>query len=439
MEREIPIFDFVSAISEAVDLVSPALYLHHQKVACIAYRIAEKMELSTEEIQDIILASMLHDIGAFLTGEQIKKLRFSFEESELYKHSLLGYKLLKNFEPLSNAARLIKYHHKYYDQSNHRIPIGSYIIHLADFLCILFNEHYEFMDQVPEVLEKIGFIKNKFHPDALNAFYQLAGHEYFWVEAFSASFSESILKKALFSKKITGVDTLKNFAKVIAYIIDFRSGFTATHSSGVAAVARELTAILGFSESECELMEIAGLLHDFGKLAVPNDILEKDGKLNNTEFNSIRKHTYYTHVVLSKINGLEDIAAWAAFHHEKQSGNRYLFRTKNEEFSKLARIMAVSDVLSALTEDRPYRPGMNRVKTTIILVDMARNGGIDKNIVHQVVVNFIRINNARIRAQREARNEYVRFRELIPKRKPVNTSRRLYEASGNSAVHSVIC
>jgi HD-GYP domain-containing protein (c-di-GMP phosphodiesterase class II) len=142
-------------------------------------------------------------------------------------------------------------------------------------------------------------------------------------------------------------------------------------------------------------------------LAISNDILEKNDKLNDTEINSFRKHAYYTHAVLSRINGLEDVAAWAAFHHERQDGNGYFFRIKGREFSKLSRIMAVSDILSALTEDRPYRPGMKRMETTIMLADMARNGEIDVNIASQAIENFMRINNARAIAQREAKNEYT--------------------------------
>jgi len=413
IEKEIPIFDFVSAISETVDLVSPALNLHHQKAAYIAYRIAEKMELSEEEVQDIILASMLHDIGAFSAGENINDPGFGLEEGRLYQHSLLGYKLLKNFAPLSNAAKLINYHHKDFDTSNCNVPMGSYIIHLAGCICALFDEQHESPVQVSEVLEKISLMKSKFHPDVLNAFYRISGLEYFQAETFSPSHSERVLQKVLLSKKIIGEDALKNFARVVAHIIDFRSKFTAAHSSGVAAIARELTAILGFSERECKLMEIAGLLHDFGKLAIPNNILEKNDGLNNEEYDSIKKHTYYTHAALSRIGGLEDIASWAAFHHERQDGNGYFFRIKGKEFSKLARIMAVSDVFSALTEDRPYRPGMNRMDTTTTLADMAINGGIDKNITWQTIENFNRINNARAIAQQEARSEYANFHETI--------------------------
>ena len=415
IEHEISVFDFVSALSEAIDLVSPLLNSHHKKVAYISYSIAKEMNLPNEEIQDIILAAMLHDIGAFSIADQIKILSYDIHETELAHHALLGNKLLKSFKPLSNASKLIMYHHIDYTRAKPEIPLGSYIISLADRVSVLFNEHREIIEQVPDILEKISLKYHKFHPATYAAFFHLAKMEYFLIEAFSPSFGETSLKKVLFSRKIIDLETLRSFAKLAAQIIDFRSRFTATHSSGDAAVALELSVLSGFSESECKLMEISGFLHDLGKLAVPNYILEKNGKLGAEELNIIRKHTYYTHYILSKINGLENVAVWAAYHHERKDGKGYPFHVKGGNFPKLARIMAVADVVTALTEDRPYRSGMNKETTVKTLTSMAENGGLDKDIVELANDNFFRINNARINAQKEAQGEYEAFHKPLYK------------------------
>ena len=411
IEKEIPVYDFVHVISKAVDLVSPVLYSHHEKVAYVSCRIAQEMQLPAHEIQDIALASMLHDIGAFSIGERIKAHVFDYPEGELHEHALLGYKLLKGFAPLKNAAMLIKDHHKDYSGSKNDFPIGSHIIHLADRVCCILDENREILAQVPLILEKINLRSRKYHPAALAALERLAKLEYFWIEASSPEFGSFLLQKLLFSIKISGLDTFLKFAKLIAQIIDFRSRFTATHSSGVAIVARELTVISGFSERECIMMEIAGLLHDLGKLSVPDDILEKNGGLDSHEINIVRKHTYYTYNVLSKISGLEDIAILASYHHERQDGKGYPFHVKGRDFPKLARIMAVADVFSAITEDRPYRAGMDREKAVEIMSGMAETGGIDKHITELANKNFIRINFVRANAQREAKNEYINFHE----------------------------
>ena len=409
IKNEISIYDFVCALSEAVDLVFPALNSHHKKVAYLACNIALEMNLPNNEVQDIVLAAMLHDIGAFSLGERIKALAFEQFPEEMFQHSLLGYKLLKNFEPLAQAAVLVKFHHTDYDPSRDDVPIGSYIIHLADRIPILFDENREVLDQVPFILEKISKNFHKFHPDVYIAFLRLAKLEYVWVEAFLPSFGTGMIRRVRFSKEIVDLDMLRSFAQVIAQIIDFRCHFTATHSSGVAAVARELAVISGFSERECRMMEIAGLLHDMGKLAVPDNILAKNGSLTNEEFNIMKKHSYYTYAILSKICGLEDIAVWASHHHERQDGNGYPFHVRGEDFSRLARFMVVADIITALTEDRPYRSGMDKKRTMEVLYTMVENGGVDKSIVELAHKNFLRINDVRIRAQQEARKEYDIF------------------------------
>ena len=203
-----------------------------------------------------------------------------------------------------------------------------------------------------------------------------------------------------------GLDVLKSFSSVFSRIIDFRSRFTATHSSGVAAVALELTAISGFSSRECRMMEIAGYLHDLGKLAIPAEILEKNSALTYEEFNEMRKHPYYTYTILKKIKGFEHIASWAAYHHEKLNGEGYPFHLKGADFSKFARIIAVADIFTAITEDRPYRAGMDSIRALKILRGMVAEGAIDKSIVDLLEENFSRINDTRVTAQEKALLEY---------------------------------
>ena len=409
--KKISINDFVSAISETADLVSPVFKRHQKEVAYVSYRIAREMRLPEDEIRDIVLASLLHDIGAFSIGERIKIHTFQPHELEIKEHAYTGYKLLKNFAPFANAAGMVKFHHTGYDESEYDVPVGAYIIHLADRLCILVNENREILAQIPEIMEKISQTRNEFHPDTFDVMNSLAGMECFWIEAFSLFYSERILKTVSYSKEIAGLQTLRDFAKLISQMIDFRSRYTATHSSGVAAVAAELAAISGCSENECSLMEIAGYMHDLGKLAVSNNILEKNGKLNMEEFSVVRKHTYYTYAILSNINGLEDLAVWAAYHHEKLDGSGYPFHVTEDDFPLQARVMAVADIITALMEDRPYRPGMTEENAAGILLNMAKNKLIDKSIVDMASSHFSHINNVREKAQQEEKDQYSSFNE----------------------------
>ena len=408
-EKEIHIYEFVWAISEAVDLISAALNNHHKKVAYISSSIALDMGLQGEAIQDILLAAMLHDIGVFSTEESIKITSFDAEHHEMDSHAIIGYELIRKFLPLAKVAEIIKKHHAAYREPGDDVSLYGNILHIADRLSILYDQRREILEQVPDMVASVLQKHCAFNPAVSASLKRLEKKEYIWIEAFTQEITLEKIRGVPFSRQIIDVETLREFAKTLAQIIDFRSRFTATHSSGVAAVAMEISGMSGFSRRECKMMEVAGFLHDLGKVAVPNEVLEKEGALNDSEFNQIRKHAYYTYVILNKIKGLEHIALWASQHHERPDGNGYPFHVKDSDFSKLSRIMVVADIVTALTEDRPYRAGMERAAVESILKNMAENNTIDKDIVDLVTAHFAQINNTRAAAQQTARKEYEAF------------------------------
>jgi len=160
------------------------------------------------------------------------------------------------------------------------------------------------------------------------------------------------------------------------------------------------------------MVEIAGYLHDIRKLAISSDVLEKSTKLNDEEMNEVKKHAYFTYMILCNIKGFEEIAMWAACHHERLDGNGYPFHISGDNYSKFARIIAVADILTAITEDRPYRTGMESEEALGILSNMVKNGGIDSGITEIVRANFDEINTVRINAQLEELKDYEDFYDI---------------------------
>ena len=406
----VSVSEFVKAISEVLDLGAPELNNHHKKVAYISWRIAQEINLPEAELQELILAAMLHDIGAFSLEDRLQALEF--ESGELIGQcASLGFRLLDGFEPLSKAAGLIRYHYLPYN-TNRDVPLGSYIIHLADRVSVLIDDQREIFDQVQEIMETIRTSQDPFHPVALEAFEHLSGREYFWLETCSIEINSALLSKLRFSEEQLDIVTLTSFAKLICHLIDFRSRFTATHSSGVAAVATELTRIIGYDEDQCQLVLISGYLHDLGKIAVPNNLLEKPAALDVAEYNTVKKHAYYSYLILSNIQGMEEIAAWGAYHHERGNGNGYPFGKKGEDLGRLSQIMACADIFTATAEDRPYRTGMDKDQISTILTNTANEGGIDKEIIDNAIKEFDRLNAVRIDAQAKAHEEYEAFYQL---------------------------
>ncbi len=411
---KISLTDLVMALSNAIDLVSPVLTGHHSRVARIAVSIARQIGLSRKEQKDIFISGLLHDSGALSLKERLEAMHFEARNPSL--HCEMGYQLLKSINILAKVAHCIRFHHVYwsrrfeYEALGIKIPIESHILHLSDRIDVLCDRNKEILGQSERIVEQILMQSERmFSPELVREFISLSKIEAFWLSIQDDKFFEH--KRFIPIHDTLEFDEIEEIAGLFEKIIDFRSRFTSTHSSGVAAVAQELGKCLGLNEDECRKLKISGHLHDLGKLAVPTEILEKNGKLDAEEYNLIKSHTYYTYRVLDNIRGFEDIKEYASFHHERLNGEGYPFHIKDKGLSIGARIMAVSDIFTALTEDRPYRKGMETDSAIRIMDKMADEMAIDDTILMVLKDNIDRINETRKTAQEKAYTEYQNFIE----------------------------
>ena len=151
---------------------------------------------------------------------------------------------------------------------------------------------------------------------------------------------------------------LDRVCEAFADVIDAKSPFTARHSRGVAAYSLLIGETLGLPAGELRDLRRAGLLHDIGKLGVPNSILDKPGRLTDDEFAVMREHPRYTEDILRGVDAFAPFAAISAAHHERLDGTGYHRGVRAGELPVAARALAVADVFEALTADRPYRGPM---------------------------------------------------------------------------------
>ncbi|NLK98984.1 MAG: HD domain-containing protein [Epulopiscium sp.] len=409
---KISLFEMMLTLSTVIDFMSVEMNHHQLRVAYIAYRIGVEMGLSEEQLVDMIMASLIHDIGALSLQERIDT--FHFEVKNPHRHTEIGYKLVRQFEPLKKVAKIIRYHHENWsgwaESGSSIIPIESYIIHLADRVEILIRKDEEILGQKDRILSKVlNSTKTKFLPQALEALKAVAEKEHFWLEAVS-EYIKPILSKAVTYPAIElTLNDFDNMAKLFGQVIDFRSRFTATHSSGVAITSEMLGRLLGLKEETCKLLHTAGYLHDLGKLVIPIEILEKPGKLSKEEFNIIKSHSFYTYYILETFESLEDVRTWAAFHHERLNGGGYPFHINEDKISFEARIVGVADVFTALTEDRPYRQGMEKNDVLSILDEMGKKNELDHRIIACLAEHYDEINEVRSAAQKKALKRYKDF------------------------------
>jgi HD-GYP domain-containing protein (c-di-GMP phosphodiesterase class II) len=417
-DLHVNVWDLIFPLAETVDMMSSAVAEHHMRVAYLAMRLCDELGLSLDERHDITVAGALHDIGAFSLNERLDLLEF--EETKPAQHSEAGYLLLNDFPPFRDVASIIRFHHVPWCNGEgaavgeKSVPRSSHVLHLADRIAVLIDPRRPVLGQVDLIRRHIAEGKgDRFVPEHVDAFLRLAARDYIWLEA-ASDIIPSILKRNVgFKNQGIDIDALLEFARLICRIVDFKSEFTATHSSGVAATATALGRWVGFSEQECRMLEIAAYLHDLGKLAIPSEILEKPGKLTTDEWQLMRTHVYYTYRVLEPIDALNVITSWGALHQERLNGTGYPFRYKEEDLPLGARIMAVADVFTAITEDRPYRKGMSKETALAVLEDMAEGGELDSSIVAVLAKNFDETNELRAAAQVKAIQEYEAFRAAL--------------------------
>ncbi len=158
---------------------------------------------------------------------------------------------------------------------------------------------------------------------------------------------------------LAGTATMRRVAHVFAGIVDAKSPFTGAHSVRVAEVAVAVAANLGWSPELIEETRSAALLHDLGKLSVPNSILDKPGALSPGEWEIMRMHALYTERILEHVNGYEWLAFASAAHHERMDGSGYCRGLQGDMLPELSRVLAVADVYDALSAERPYRGALS--------------------------------------------------------------------------------
>ena len=406
-QYNISIFNIATSISRIADLVDPQLTGHHRRVAYISGRIAEELGVSDKEHDEIILAALLHDIGGLSTQERIEALDFSDEDRN--GHSERGYKLLSLFKPFDAVAKIVRRHHNCWRNGKGKVDtIGSNIVFMADRIDALMMKNKNILTQANHIREHIlSEAGEMFMPKLVDIFLSLSKNESFWLDSINEVLIQP--KSDQYKYRILSPEEMIELGLFFSQIIDFRCRFTATHSSGIAAVSSELARLRGFNQRDCILMRFAGYVHDIGKLAVPTEIIEKPGKLTEEETNIMKMHTYYTYQILDEISGLEEVKEWAAYHHEKIDGTGYPFGIKGEAMSEGCKIMKVADIFTALTEERPYRAAMKKEEVLTIFSELHENDEEVKNIIELLKDNYSALDKIRAEAQAEAIKNYQVF------------------------------
>jgi HD-GYP domain-containing protein (c-di-GMP phosphodiesterase class II) len=411
LDREaIPTARLLAGLSMALDLTEGQLPGHALRTCFLAMHLADDLGIGTADRAALFYGAFLKDAGCSSNAAAISRIfgaddieakrRQSTIESSLLAYAAFTIRTIPNTEPLPRRLRRIialgirgQREHREIEQL--RCERGAAIARKAGFdddvagAILDLHEHWDGGG------DPRGLRGAEIHPLArilaacqgLDIFLTMQGRERAiavmtqrvgtWydpdiaealLEACAAGRLEELAAPDLVGRTMalepgsqirTSDDAdVDRIAQAFADIVDAKSPFTGMHSSRVADVAEGLAARLGLPAPEVVNVRRAGLLHDLGKLGVPNTVLDKPGHLDGSEMEVIRRHPELTLRILDTIPTFADVAELAACHHERLDGTGYFRGMTAPELALGARIVAVADVFEALTADRPYRTAM---------------------------------------------------------------------------------
>lgn len=373
----------ITMICRALNLMDERLVDHGVQVSAIMKDMLEVGKVQDLELKrNLCILALLHDAGAYRM-EEIENL-VKVETMSAWEHSIYGYLFLKEFEPLKKLAGTVLYHHADYKkdwEESKEILQYAQLLHLADRVEIWHRNYKGTKEE-----ELCAYLKDRsgtvFSPKAVEWFLR-ANEQFHTYEKLNQSIAFEEIVDCSFMTEAE----IKSYLWLMVYAIDFRSRFTVTHTVSVVEIASQLAKRMGLSGKEQEQIYYGALLHDMGKIGTLVSILEKDGKLTDEEMDVMREHINLSSVVIENCVE-ESVEKIALRHHEKLDGSGYPLGITETELTLAERIMAVADIVSALSMSRSYKEPFPKEKVFAILDSMADKGQIDTNVVKTMETEY---------------------------------------------------
>ncbi len=421
--------EIISALSFALDLTEGAVPGHALRSCVLGMRIAVEARLSMEEMRDLYYALLLKDIGCSSNSARMCQIVGGGDDRAIkagvkledwtkpHNPSMSTLKLMWNtvlpdgnaLERVARIAQIGMTQHKnneemitlrcdrgasivkkiglsdatasavrsldeHWNGSGYpqrlrgaEIPLLARICAIAQHLDVFASETTPY-NAITVLEERSG---KWFDPELVRIACSLHVRQTLWTDAL-ASTREGMTRDVVLAMEpgqslYLGPHQIDDICEAFSDVVDAKSPFTFRHSMGVAEATINIAKSLGLSEERTKVVRRAALLHDIGKLRVPNSILDKPGKLTAEEFLVVKEHPALTQQILNRVPAFREMALIAGAHHEKLDGTGYPYRLDGTDLSLEARIIAVADVYAALSEERPYRESLDFGQITAIM------------------------------------------------------------------------
>jgi len=387
----------IYSLSDALDLVGVTHIHHGKRVAYMAAECGKRMGWNGQLLDDLFQAAILHDSGVSKTMVHAHLAQMAWENEA--EHCKLGADLLASSPLLRHLADTVLHHHTHWSSLKDKdLPLEVklranciYMVDRVDVLALGYQlERKDILMGRNAIRDRIFKRRGDwFCPELVDAFMEISSSEVFWFTLVSDHVNGYLATwLSHFPDQTMEFEELRSLVHVFSCIVDAKSPYTKQHSDGVANLARYIGSLFHLPDETCELLELVGLLHDIGKLRVPDELLEKPSELSEAEMIIMRQHCFDTYSILKNIRGLERVSLWALQHHERMDGTGYPNHTKGADLSIEARIVAVSDVFQALAQERPYRGALEKVVIMALLKLDAEEGKLDEKVVAVVEANL---------------------------------------------------
>ena len=365
--------EIINVVRRSLSKIDPRLVDHGERVGYIALKLCEQSpDRADFDLSKLYVLCVLHDIGAYKTDEIDEMVKFETEAP--FDHSLYGYLFLKNTTHLADYAGAVLYHHTDFCElgakSSSRANYAQ-IIHLADRADILLGTG-------SSLAPLSAMAGTSFNPLYVEALFKAEERTGFCERIISGEYKEEIAD--IEARLDIENSEIMDYLRLLVYAIDFRSPYTVTHTADTTIIRLETGRLLGLSERELQLLYIGAFLHDIGKIAISNDILEKPGKLTPEEFAAVKEHIPEGEEILRGVLS-DEICDIALRHHEKLDGSGYSRGLTSRELTFPQRIVAVADILSALSQRRSYKEPFAKEKVIGILREMRDDGLLCRRVV----------------------------------------------------------
>ena len=388
--------DLINIARRAFNLVDPRLIGHGARVSYLVFQmLKEDGTYTPSEMRNLLILAALHDIGAYKT-EEIDRM-VEFETKEVWNHSIYGYLFFHYFTPFEYWDSVVLYHHMPWNRLRKQKDVPERVRgggpdpqsggpgrHLFRLIRL-----YRRIPEIHGVLRRqeglayspgVSGLFRRLGPEVLDRL-AVQGQEYCLPEDVSGQFDRT-MEEVPFTE-----DEQKALLRMLTYVIDFRSSHTVTHTITTTVISEELAVRMLDSGNDIRDVICAAMLHDLGKIGIPVEILEFPGKLSPQAMRVMRTHVDLTGQILGT-NVSARVRDIALRHHEKLDGSGYPRGLSAVSLDMPQRIVAVADIISALTGTRSYKDAFSKEKTVSILKDMADNGLIDSMIVSMFVENY---------------------------------------------------